>query len=225
MALKKTTLLLAEDHDLVRAGFKAILGNDDSVVVLEAEDGEKALALTLDQNPDVLFIDLSMPKLSGIAVITKLKKLKHDVKIIVLTAAESAKVWKEVLDLGVEGIALKSISKNELLEGVNQVLKGQQFVHSEIEPDLNSFMLKQESKDETEIKKLKKLSLREKQVTKLVAEGYKTKEIADLLQISDRTVSKHRENIMAKLGMDVSAELVNYASHIGLLKVDLDEIE
>lgn len=227
MAKNKPSILLAEDHDLVRAGFKSILEADGTVdVVAEAEDGETALELIGSEAPDILIIDLSMPKLSGMAVITQLKKKKNPIKIIVLTAAEAANVWKEVLDLGICGIALKSVSKTELVSGIKQVLDGGVFIHSEIEPDLNAYMAEIEAEEDTtdEAKKPKKLSVREKQVIKLVAEGYKTKEIADALEISDRTVSKHRENIMTKLGMTSSAELVNYAGHIGLLKVELDEI-
>ncbi|WP_024851320.1 response regulator [Hydrogenovibrio kuenenii] len=228
MARAKPTVLISEDHDLVRAGFKSILESDGTVsVIAEAKDGESTLALTEDKKPDLLLIDLSMPKLSGIAVVTQLKKRKNPVKIIVLTAAEAPNVWKEVLDLGVDGVALKSVSQSELVSGIELVLAGQVFVHSEIEPDLNSYLetLEQSKSIETDVKKPKKLSVREKQVIKLVAEGYKTKDVADMLDISDRTVSKHRENIMTKLGMSSSAELVNYASHIGLLKVKLDEIK
>ncbi|MDX1795641.1 MAG: response regulator transcription factor [Hydrogenovibrio sp.] len=228
MAKAKPTVLLAEDHDLVRAGFKSILESDGTVAVIaEAKDGETSLALTEEKQPDILIIDLSMPKLSGMAVITQLKKKKNPVKILVLTAAEAPNVWKEVLDLGVNGVALKSISKPELIAGLKQVLDGETFIHSEMEPDLNAYLDEIESSaaEEDEPKKPKKLSVREKQVIKLVAEGYKTKDIAEMLEISDRTVSKHRENIMTKLGMTASAELVNYASHIGLLKVELEEIK
>lgn len=228
MARAKPTVLISEDHDLVRAGFKSILESDGTVsVIAEAKDGESTLALTEDKKPDLLLIDLSMPKLSGIAVVTQLKKRKNPVKIIVLTAAEAPNVWKEVLDLGVDGIALKSVSQSELVSGIELVLAGQVFIHTEIESDLNAYLetLKQTKTIEAGVKKPKKLSIREKQVIKLVAEGYKTKDVADMLDISDRTVSKHRENIMTKLGMSSSAELVNYASHIGLLKVKLDEIK
>lgn len=220
------TILLAEDHGLVRAGFKAILDTDNSLnVVAEAEDGATALALTIAESPDILMIDLSLPKLSGIAVITQLKRQKNAVKIIVLTAAESANVWREVLDLGVNGIALKSVSKQELIEGIHAVLNGEEFIHSEIVPDLNAYNLLNPKKEMSEGQKLKKLSIREKQVIKLVAEGYKTKNVAEMLDISDRTVSKHRENIMTKLGLTASAELVNYANHVGLLKIKLAEIK
>jgi len=231
MAKAKPKVLLAEDHDLVRAGFKSILDSDGTVkVIAEAQDGETTLSLIEEKQPDILIIDLSMPKLSGLAVITQLKKQKNPIKVIVLTAAEAPNVWKEVLDLGVEGLALKSVSKAELVSGIKSVIADQSFIHSEIQPGLDAYLAELEGQKVPEEdagdkpSRPKKLSVREKQVIKLVAEGYKTKDIADMLEISDRTVSKHRENIMTKLGMTASAELVNYASHIGLLKVALDEI-
>ena len=231
MANAKPTVLLAEDHDLVRAGFKSILEADGTVsVAAEAQDGETAMSLVENETPDILIIDLSMPKLSGMAVITQLRKKKNPIKIIVLTAAEAPNVWKEVMDLGVNGLALKSVSQSELISGIQSVLDDGLFVHSAIEPGLEAYTAEVEAKqakemdDEDKPKKPRKLSIREKQVIKLVAEGNKTKDIADQLGISDRTVSKHRENIMTKLGLKASAELVNYAIHIGLLKVDLDEI-
>lgn len=228
MAGAKPTVIISEDHDLVRAGFKSILEASGAVSVIgEAKDGETTLTLTEQKKPDLLLIDLSMPKLSGMAVVTQLKKRKNPVKILILTAAESPNVWKEVLELGVDGIALKSVTEAELVSGIELVLNDQVFVHSEIEADLNAYLesLAVVQTADTDVKKPKKLSVREKQVIKLVAEGYKTKDIADTLDISDRTVSKHRENIMTKLGMSASAELVNYASHIGLLKVKLHEIK
>lgn len=219
-----TRILLAEDHDLVRLGFKSIIeGQEDLTIEAEAEDGEACLALVEKMNPDILIIDLSMPKLSGMAVISKLKKMGSPVKTIVLTAAEAPNVWNEVLGLGVDGIALKSVSQSELVAGICSVRDGGQFIHTEIEPAIENG--DEDVSTEANGRKAKKLSVREKQVIKLVAEGYKTKEVAEMLGISDRTVSKHRENIMTKLEMTASAELVNYANHIGLLKVQLDEIQ
>lgn len=228
--MTKATVVLAEDHDLVRAGFKSILDLDGTVeVIAEAQDGEMAILLTQSEKPDILIVDLSMPKLSGMAVISKLKKTKLPTKIFVLTAAEGRNVWNEVLELGVSGLALKSISQQELILGIRKVLANEVFIHSEIKPSLganNEFRDAKHFEDGEGATNSKrpKLSIREKQVIKLVAEGHKTKEIAELLEISDRTVSKHRENIMMKLDMEAAAELVNYASHIGLLKVQLDEI-
>jgi DNA-binding NarL/FixJ family response regulator len=213
---EKISILLAEDHALVRAGFKSILQAEaDFVVVGEAEDGLECLELVRSKSPQVVLLDLSMPKLSGLNAITHIKKRYAETKVIVLTAAETTNVWNEVLELGVSGIAMKSISPKELIQGVRQVMKGEVFIHSEIQPIL----------EEASGLINKRLSVREKQVVKLVAEGYKTKEIAEMLEISDRTVSKHRENLMTKMGATSTAELTNYANETGLTKVRLEEIE
>ncbi|WP_127470625.1 response regulator [Thiomicrorhabdus aquaedulcis] len=213
---EKITILLAEDHALVRAGFKSILqAESDFEIVGEAQDGLECLEMVRAKSPMVVLLDLSMPKLSGLNAISHIKKRYAESKVIVLTAAETPGVWTEVLDLGVSGIAMKSISPKELISGVRKVAKGETFIHSEIQPILEA---------ETGMGS-KKLSVREKQVVKLVAEGYKTKEIADMLEISDRTVSKHRENLMTKMGATSTAELTNYANESGLTKVGLQEIE
>lgn len=213
---KKITVLLAEDHALVRAGFKSIIESEPEFeVVAEAEDGLECLELIRAKTPNVVLLDLSMPKLSGVNAITHIQKRYSDTKIIVLTAAESISVWREVLDMGIDGIAMKSISPKELVSGIKQVVSGETFVHSEIQPILEA---------DGGLSN-KRLSVREKQVVKLVAEGFKTKEIAEQLEISDRTVSKHRENLMTKMGMTSTAELTNYANESGLTKVGLQEIE
>lgn len=215
---QKITILLAEDHSLVRAGFKSILqSEEDFAVVGEAEDGLECLELVRTKTPMVVLLDLSMPKLSGLNAISHIKKRYADTKIIVLTAAETPSVWMEVLELGVNGIAMKSVSQKELVAGVRKVVEGETFIHSEIQPILDA--------ETDKLTANKKLSVREKQVVKLVAEGYKTKEIAEILDISDRTVSKHRENLMTKMGVTSTAEITNYANESGLTKVRLEEIE
>lgn len=213
---EKITVLLAEDHALVRAGFKSILDAETDIeVIAEAEDGLECLELIRAKSPDVVLLDLSMPKLSGVNAITHIQKRYSDTKVIVLTAAETVNVWREVIDMGIDGIAMKSVSPKELVKGIHDVMQGNTFIHSEIQPILEAEMGLSN----------KRLSVREKQVVKLVAEGYKTKEIAEMLEISDRTVSKHRENLMTKMGMTSTAELTNYANESGLTKVGLEEIE
>ncbi len=213
---EKITVLLAEDHALVRAGFKSILDAEADIdVIAEAEDGLECLELIRAKSPNVVLLDLSMPKLSGVNAITHIQKRYSDTKVIVLTAAETVNVWREVLEMGIDGIAMKSVSPKELVKGIHSVMQGDTFMHSEIQPILEA---------EAGLTN-KRLSVREKQVVKLVAEGYKTKEIAEMLEISDRTVSKHRENLMTKMGITSTAELTNYANESGLTKVGLEEIE
>lgn len=221
---KKINLLLAEDHDLVRAALKSLIESDDGFkVVAEAEDGITCLEQVRAKSPDIVVLDLAMPKLNGLNTISQLKRRHQDTKIVVLTAAETPSVWQEALELGIHGIATKSVSKKELLDGLRKVMDGERFVHTKIQPSVVNFL-----DDDMSMKKkrgMRKLSVREKQVTKLIAEGYKTKDIAEMLEISDRTVSKHRENLMTKLGATSPAEITHYANDTGLTKVKLLEIE
>lgn len=213
---EKISVLIAENHGLVRAGFKAIISaSDDIQVVADSGDGLQCLELIRLHTPKVLLLDLPMTTLSGINLIGHVKKHYPQTKILVLTAAQSLSVWREVLDLGVQGLATKSISLNELDNGIRDVAKGHLFIHSEVLPKIEA----------SDGFKNKRLSVREKQVVKLVAEGLKTKEIADKLGISDRTVSKHRENLMTKMGASASSELVTYANETGLTKIMLEEIQ
>ncbi len=218
--MAKITVLLAEDHDLVRAGFKAILQTvSDLKVCGEAKDGLECLELVEAKDPDVVLLDVSMPKLSGMNAIKQLKSAAPETKILVLTAAETPTIWQEVLVSGADGVALKSISKKELVSGIQQVAEGE-----EEEPFVHSDILKAMPHILQQVSFSKQLSAREKQVIKLVAEGMRTKEIAEVLGISDRTVSKHRENIMIKMGLDTPADMANYATQSGLTRLELEEI-
>ncbi|MGE4502673.1 MAG: response regulator [Thiomicrospira sp.] len=221
---RKINILLAEDHDLVRAALKTLLETEEGIKVIgEAEDGITYLEQVRAKSPDVVILDLAMPKLNGLNTISQMKRRHQETKIFVLTAAETPSVWQEALELGVQGIATKSISKKELVSGLQKVADGERFIHSEIQPKVVNLF--DEDMSMKKKRGMRKLSVREKQVTKLIAEGYKTKDIAEMLEISDRTVSKHRENLMTKLGATSPAEITHYANDTGLTKVKLLEIE
>lgn len=213
---KAIKIVIAEDHELVRAGLIAVLNNHDQIEVIgEAIDGLEALERVRTLEPDILMLDLSMPKMGGLSVFQQMKRRYKDTHVIILTAAENILIWHELIELGVSGLLNKSVQPNVMIDCVETVAKGNNFIQPEIQHTLNQVP------DLTN----KRLSVREKQVVKLVAEGMKTKEIAECLDISDRTVSKHRENVMTKMGANSTAEIISYANEIGLNKVDVDEIE
>ncbi|WFE68640.1 response regulator transcription factor [Thiomicrospira sp. R3] len=221
---KKINLLLAENHGLVRESLKLLIETDPNFkVVAEAEDGIVCMEQVRAKDPDIVVLGLSMPKLNGLNTISQLRRRHQNTKVFVLTAAETPTVWQEALELGAHGIATKHISKKELLAGFTKVFEGERFISEEIKPHVVNLL-----DADANIKKkrnMRKLSVREKQVTKLIAEGCKTKDIAEMLEISDRTVSKHRENLMTKLGATSPAEITHYATDSGLTKVKLLEIE
>lgn len=220
----KIDLLLADSHDLVRAGFRALIEADSRFkVVSEAGDGLTCLEQVRAKEPDIVILELALPKLTGMNVISQLKRRHKDIKIFVLTSAETPSVWQEVLDMEVLGLANKSIGIDELLNGLEDVSKGKRFIQSSI---ASKVIVADSLEDDMPKKRiLRRLSVREKQVTKLIAEGFKTKDIAVMLEISDRTVSKHRENLMTKLGATSPAEITHYATDTGLTKVKILEIE
>lgn len=221
---KKINLLLAENHYLVREALKMLIETDVNFkVVAEAEDGIVCMEQVRSKEPDIVVLSLAMPKLNGLNTISQLRRRHQDTKIFVLTAAETPTVWQEAIELGAHGIATKHISKKELLVGLNTVFEGERYISEDIKPHVVN-LLDADSKIKKK-RNMRKLSVREKQVTKLIAEGYKTKDIAEMLEISDRTVSKHRENLMTKLGATSPAEITHYATDSGLTKVKLLEIE
>lgn len=210
------SVVVAEDHDLVKAGLIAMLETSDRIKVTGvASDGLETLERVRHLSPNILILDLSMPKMSGISVLQQVKRRYKETKVFVLTAADNVLIWHELLELGVFGVANKNIKPDELTEAILTAASGNVYVQPTI----------QEQLDEIPDLKNKRLSVREKQVIKLVAEGMKTKDIADVLEISDRTVSKHRENVMAKLGAASTAEIIHYANESGLTKIELSEIE
>lgn len=217
-------LVLAEDQELVRGAIKSLIESDSRFqVVGEAGDGIVAMEMVRATEPDLIVMELALPKLNGFNTISQLKRRHPKVKIMVLTSAQTPSVWVEALEMGVNGIATKSVAKESLLNGLEQVVAGKLFVDDVIKPHVMAVI-----DDASPIKKkrsMRKLSVREKQVTKLIAEGFKTKDIAVMLDISDRTVSKHRENLMTKLGATSPAEITHYATDTGLTKVDIVEIE
>jgi two-component system, NarL family, response regulator NreC len=214
---QRKKIVIAEDHEILREGLKALLNaSDDLVVVGEAKDGLEAIRCIRKLEPDVVLLDLSMPRLGGLSVIKEITGLMPDLKIIVLTMHNDEDFAIDALNSGAMGFCLKSSGYDELMKAIHSVLNGKIFASAEIlEKVLQGFL---ESR-----KKVKKqsswyeLTQREKEVLKLVGEGYRNKEIADLLHISIKTVEKHRANVMQKLDLHTASSLTAYAIRKGLV--------
>ena len=203
--MKKISVVLADDHQLFRDGMKAMLQASGEVeVVGEAAGGSVLLTVLASQNPDVVLLDISMPQTSGIELLPVIKERFPDVKCIMLTMHEDVQYVLRSLKQGADGYLLKEADAEELRTAIREVYEGKKYFKNKIS-DLIVANLSGEPSPET------LLSEREIQVVRLVAEGKITKEIADQLYVSTRTVETHRSRIMKKLGVANTAEMIRMA--------------
>jgi DNA-binding NarL/FixJ family response regulator len=213
----KTKVVIVEDHKLFREGLKSLLSDkDDLVVVGEAGDGIEAIRAVKKCRPDLLLLDLSMPKMNGISVMKEIKSQFPAIKIMALTIHESDQYVLEAFEAGADGYCLKDAGRNELMVAVDSVVQGKRYISPSISDNvLEGYM--------TGRKKLKSkttwdtITQREREVLKLLGEGYQNKEISDMLHISVKTVEKHRANIMNKLDLHNAAALTAFAIEHGLV--------
>jgi two-component system response regulator NreC len=210
-------ILLAEDHAILREGICSLLGSvPDLEVVGEAEDGLKALAQAKQLQPDLAIIDLSLPLMNGTEAIRQIKLRDPDTKVIVLTVHKSDEHVRAALHAGAEGYLLKDDTYQDLLTGIRSVVAGGTYLSPKICGKVVNGYLGQASSRGAGVP-WDTLTDREREVVKLVAEGYKNREIAEHLCVSLKTVEKHRANVMRKLDLHSAAGLTAYAFENGLL--------
>ena len=204
-------IIIAEDHTILRAGLRALLvSRKDVEVVGEAGDGREAVRIVDKHIPDLLLIDLSMPKLNGMEAIREIKGRHPQIKILVLTVHKSDEYIVASLDAGANGYMLKDASHNELILAIEYVMDGKFYLSPSISGKVVEAYLEQKKINSTK-SVLDLLTAREREVLKLIAEGYKNKNIADHLCISAKTVEKHRSNLMKKLDLRNTAALTAFA--------------
>lgn len=210
-----TTILLADDHAVLRAGLRLLLESQpDLRVTGEASGGLEALALAEKLQPDLILLDLSMPGLGGLEALTALQKAAPAAKILILTMHDDPQYLRTALKQGAMGYVLKKAADAELISAIRAVLRGEMYVHPSMTRVLLEDML---PKAETAPDAWETLSEREQEVLKLVALGHTSAEIAALLNLSDKTVETYRARGMEKLGLKNRAALVRFALKKGLL--------
>lgn len=216
--MKKTfNIVLAEDHTILREGLKSLLSSQpDLRIVDEAGDGLEAIRSVRDHNPDMILLDISMPRMTGLDAIKEIKRVNSDTKIIVLTVHSTEEYILATLQAGADGYVLKDAHSTELMTAIRHVLDGRRYLSPSISGTIIDGLL-QGKKASAIRSSWETLTQREREILKLVAEGHKNKEIADLLCISLKTVEKHRANLMEKLDLHNVASLTALAAEKGLI--------
>jgi two-component system, NarL family, response regulator NreC len=206
------SVLLADDHVLVRQGLKSLLDREKIQVIAEASDGQEVIRLAEAHHPDVAVMDISMPILNGIDAARELARSCPKTRVILLTQHEEEQYLHEALESGVRGYVLKSQVVNDLVHAIRQVSRGGFYLSPGVsQAVVEAYRSRSERPSDP-------LSIRERQVLQLIAEGKSTKDVASLLGISVKTAESHRSRLMKKLDIHETASLVRYAVRRGLIQ-------
>lgn len=217
---EKHRIVIAEDHTILREGLRALLSSSPSYeIVGEAENGLDAIRSVEKLMPDLVLLDLTMPRMNGMEVIQEITKQSPDTKILVLTVHRTEEYVFASLQAGADGYVLKDASYGELMMAIENVLKGKSYLSPAISKSVIEGYV-EGKKTFSSKSSWDTLTQREKEILKMVAEGYKNKEIADYLCVSFKTVDKHRTNLMKKLDIHSASALTAFAIEKGLITED-----
>lgn len=218
---KATRIVLAEDHRILREGLRAIFANQpDLELVGEASDGREAIDQARELQPDLLLLDLSMPRMDGLAALKDIKRVAPGARVLVITVHRTEEYVFQAIENGADGYLLKDANATELLLAVRSVLAGDRYLCPAVATQVVRAYLKNKGTRQDALgprSPLDRLSTREREVLKLVAEGYRSREIGEFLSISEKTVEKHRANLMRKLGVNSATALTAFAIEKGLV--------
>jgi len=210
-------ILLADDHALVRAGIRRVLEDDPGLtVVAEAADGSEALQTALAIDVDLAILDVSMPKLTGLHVARHLAEQRPQTRVVILSMHDNEEFLFEALRSGASGYVLKSAAEHDLVNACHAALRGEPFLYPNALRALIRDHLERTRRGEAGFEG--PLTPRETEVVKLIAEGHTSREIGELLSISDKTVERHRSSVLEKLGLRDRVELTRYAVRRGLVE-------
>jgi DNA-binding NarL/FixJ family response regulator len=210
--MKSYGIVLADDHVLLRQGLKKILqGTADLEVVGEVSDGLELLRLLGQLTPDMVILDISMPNLRGIEAVHEIKTLHPDVIVLILTMHKEMEYLYQAISAGADGYLLKEDADTELFSAIEKIRQGKFYLSPHLSEGFFDDLVQTRRGNGKPPSEPPELSTREREVLKMIAEGKSNKEVADLLFISVRTVEHHRANIMVKLNIKKTADLVKYA--------------
>jgi DNA-binding NarL/FixJ family response regulator len=214
-------IMLADDHTIVRQGLARLLEEHQGLkVVGEAINGQIAVEKAEKLKPDIIIMDIAMPRMNGIEAAKRIRKLVPETKIIILSMYSHEHYIHELLECGVSGYLLKDSSGQDIIKAIRAALKNETFLSPSISKKVvDSYLSPTKSSSKAEL--YKTLSNREREVFQLIAEGHPTRRIADMLCVSISTIKSHRAKIMEKLGIESSLKLIHFAIKLGLVDPDL----
>jgi len=214
----KIRVLLADDHTLLRSGIRALLEDEpDILVVGEADDGREAVRLAHQLRPNLVLMDIAMPLLNGLEATRQIKREHPEIKVLVLTMYDHEEYFRQVLEAGASGYIIKRAAANELVAAIRAVSSGESVLSPAITRYLVEDYLSGESRKDEEDPDT--LSPREREVLQLIAEGKTSREIAELLNLSIKTVQSHRASLMRKLDLHDRGDLIKYAIQKKIIEI------
>jgi DNA-binding NarL/FixJ family response regulator len=212
----KTRILVADDFPIVRSGLRKVLNaTPDLEVVAEAEDGAEAVEKAIEEDVHLVILDVSMPRMTGIQAAAELHKRKPEIRVLILSMHDNEQFLFEALKAGASGYVLKSGADRDIIDAARAAMRGESFLYPGAVSALVRDFLDRPVDDE---RTFEPLTPRELEILKLIAEAHTSKEIAEMLFISVKTVERHRANILEKLGMRDRVELTRYAIRRGLIQ-------
>lgn len=217
--MNKIRVLIADDHAIVRAGIRSLLDDQPNIeVIAEASNGCQAIELATRLQPDIVLMDIVMGDLDGMVATQEIRQCAPEVKVLALTMHDREEFFFAMLKAGALGYVLKGSEPNDLLTAIDMVYRGEPFLSPAVTKAVLEDYLGRKSNHDTSA--YDTLTLREKEVLHLTAEGKTTREMAELLHLSAKTVEKHRAKMMEKLELQNLTELIKYAIRKGLIDVD-----
>ncbi|MGA1864702.1 MAG: response regulator [bacterium] len=216
------TVALADDHAILRQGIESLIKKElDIEVIGEASDGHETLKLVEDRKPDILILDIAMPKLNGIEVSKRIKNKFPQTKIIILSMYDNQEYIFELFSCGVSAYLLKESVASDLISAIKAVYNGDSYLSPSISKKvINGYLLMQQKKKPEKPVSENSLTSREREILQLIAEGYSSREISELLNTSIKTVDAHRNNLMKKLKIHRKTELIKYAIQHGIIQIN-----
>ena len=216
LTFMKIKLLIADDHQLFREGLINLLSDSSEIeIIAHAEDGKDAVEKTIINKPDIVIMDIGMPKLNGVEATAQLKEKMPNTKVIALSMHSEKHYVKGMLEAGAKGYLFKNCTYSQLINAIKTVNEGKKYLSDEI-----TEVLIEDYLDNTEHESISELTDREMEVLKLIAEGKTTRDISEELFVSVKTIGTHKQHIMEKLNIKTPVDIIKYALKNGIITLD-----